>query len=176
MIGQTGLKLQYAGLTILKFKKGKLTERSYQSCLIDTITRVDSCITRKVNYFMEQPEFKEVIGATSLPFKSQESIGNIVTDAMLRSTVSDFAFYNQGGIRLSALPQGDITLETILSIEPFGNHIVIHELSLADIKALILNHFNQGDHMIDLYVSPGNYTIIQDQQGKGINVIFKDHH
>ena len=30
--------------------------------------------------------------------------------------------------------------------------------------------------MIDLYVSPGNYTIIQDQQGKGINVIIKDHH
>ena len=84
IIGQTGLKLQYAGLTILKFTKGKLTERSYQSCLIDTITRVDSCITRKVNYFMEQPEFKEVIGISSLPFKSQESIGNIVTDAMLR--------------------------------------------------------------------------------------------
>ena len=81
IIGQTGLKLQYAGLTILKFTKGKLTERSYQSCLIDTITRVDSCITRKVNYFMEQPEFKEVIGISSLPFKSQESIGNIVTDA-----------------------------------------------------------------------------------------------
>ena len=176
MIGQTGLKLQYAGLTILKFKKGKLTERSYQSCLIDTITQVDPYITRKVNSFMEQPEFKEVIGATSLPFKSQESIGNIVTDAMRCSAASDLAFYNQGGIRLSELPLGDITLETILSIEPFGNHIVIHELSLADIKALILNHFNQGDHMIDLYVSPGNYTIIQDQQGKGINVIFKDHH
>ena len=82
---------------------------------------------------MEQPEFKEVIGISSLPFKSQESIGNIVTDAMLRSTVSDFAFYNQGGIRLSALPQGDITLETLLSIEPFGNHIVLHDLSLSDI-------------------------------------------
>ena len=174
IIGQTGLKLQYAGLTILKFTKGKLTERSYQSCLIDTITRVDSCITRKVNYFMEQPEFKEVIGISSLPFKSQESIGNIVTDAMLRSTVSDFAFYNQGGIRLSALPQGDITLETLLSIEPFGNHIVLHDLSLSDIKALILNRFNQDGHVIDLYVSPGSYTIIQDQQGKGTDVILKD--
>ena len=174
IIGQTGLKLQYAGLTILKFTKGKLTERSYQSCLIDTITRVDSCITRKVNYFMEQPEFKEVIGISSLPFKSQESIGNIVTDAMLRSTVSDFAFYNQGGIRLSALPQGDITLETLLSIEPFGNHIVLHDLSLSDIKALILNRFNQDGHVIDLYVSPGSYTIIQDQLGKGTDVILKD--
>ena len=174
IIGQTGLKLQYAGLTILKFTKGKLTERSYQSCLIDTITRVDSCITRKVNYFMEQPEFKEVIGISSLPFKSQESIGNIVTDAMLRSTVSDFAFYNQGGIRLSALPQGDITLETLLSIEPFGNHIVLHDLSLSDIKALILNRFNQDGHVIDLFVSPGSYTIIQDRQGKGTDVILKD--
>ncbi len=174
MIGQTGLKLQYAGLTILKFKKDKLTERSYRSCLIDTITRVDSCMARKVSYFMEQSEFKEIIGTTSHPFKSQESIGNIVTDAMLYSTASDFAFYNQGGIRLAELPQEDITMETILSIEPFGNHIVLHELSLTDIKALILNHFNQEDHAIDLYVSPGSYTIIQDQQGKGIDVIFKD--
>lgn len=174
MIGQTGLKLQHAGLTILKFKKGKLIERSYQSCPMDTITQVDSCMARKVNYFMEHPEFKEIIGATSLPFKSQESIGNIVTDAMLCSTASDFAFYNQGGIRLTELPPGDITLETILSIEPFGNHIVLHELSLTDIKALILNNFNREDHAIDLYVSPGSYTIIQDQQGKGTDVIFKD--
>lgn len=128
MIGQTGIKLQYAGLTILKFKQGKLSERSYQSCLIDTITRIDSSMTQKVKYFIDQPKFKEVIGATSLPFKSQESIGNIVTDAMTHSMASDFAFYNQGGIRLSELPQGNITLETILSIEPFGNHIVIHEL------------------------------------------------
>ena len=166
--------MQFAGLSILYFSLGMLTDRSYQSCLIDTITRVDSCIARKVNYFMEQPEFKEVIGISSLPFKSQESIGNIVTDAMLRSTVSDFAFYNQGGIRLSALPQGDITLETLLSIEPFGNHIVLHDLSLSDIKALILNRFNQDGHVIDLYVSPGSYTIIQDQQGKGTDVILKD--
>ena len=174
MIGQTGLKLQYAGLTILKFKQGKLSERSYQSCLIDTITRIDSSMTQKVKYFIDQPKFKEVIGATSLPFKSQESIGNIVTDAMTHSTASDFAFYNQGGIRLSELPQGNITLETILSIEPFGNHIVIHELSLSDIKTLILNHFNQEDRIIDLYVSPGSYTIVQDEQGKGTDVIFKD--
>ena len=76
-------------------------------------------------------------------------------------------FTIKGGIRLSELPLGDITLETILSIEPFGNHIVLHDLSLADIKALILNHFNQDGHVIDLYVSPGSYTIIQDQQGKG---------
>ena len=93
---------------------------------------------------------------------------------MTHSTAADFAFYNQGGIRLSELPQGNITLETILSIEPFGNHIVIHELSLSDIKTLILNHFNQEDRIIDLYVSPGSYTIVQDEQGKGTDVIFKD--
>ena len=173
LIGQTGIKLQYAGLTTLKFKGGKLTERIYKSCLIDTITQADSSMTEKVKFFVNPPRFKQIIGTATLPFESRESIANLVTDAMLSASSSDIAFYNQGGIRITQLPQGDITLE-LFSIEPFGNHIVTHEMSLKEIKALILNRFNREDHAIDLFVSPGNYTIIRDQQGNGTDVLIQD--
>ena len=174
LIGQTGIKLQYAGLTTLKFKRGKLTERTYESCLIDTITLADSSMTEKVKFFVNHPRFKQIIGTAALPFESQESIGNLVTDAMLSATSSDIAFYNQGGIRITQLPQGDITLEQLLSIEPFGNHIVTHEMTLKEIKALILNRFNREDLAIDLFVSPGSYTISRDQQGNGTDVLILD--
>lgn len=174
LIGQTGIKLQYAGLTTLKFKGGKLTERIYKSCLIDTITQADSSMTEKVKFFVNPPRFKQIIGTATLPFESRESIANLVTDAMLSASSSDIAFYNQGGIRITQLPQGDITLEQLFSIEPFGNHIVTHEMSLKEIKALILNRFNREDHAIDLFVSPGNYTIIRDQQGNGTDVLIQD--
>lgn len=174
LIGQTGLKLQHAGLTILKFKGGKLSERTYESCLIDTITHTDSCMTKRVEFFVNQPHFKQIIGTAGLPFESRESIANIVTDAMLSASLSDIAFYNQGGIRITQLPKGNITLEQIFSIEPFGNHIVTHEMSLKEIKALILNRFNRKGHTIDLFVSPGSYTIIRDRQGNGTDVIILD--
>lgn len=58
LIGQTGIKLQYAGLTTLKFKGGKLTERIYKSCLIDTITQADSSMTEKVKFFVNPPPFQ----------------------------------------------------------------------------------------------------------------------
>ena len=174
LIGQTGIKLQYAGLTTLKFKGGKLTERIYKSCLIDTITQADSSMTEKVKFFVNPPRFKQIIGTATLPFESRESIANLVTDAMLSASSSDIAFYNQGGIRITQLPQGDITLEQLFSIEPFGNHIVTHEMSLKEIKALILNRFNREDHAIDLFVSPVNYTIIRYQQGNGTDVLIQD--
>lgn len=173
LIGQSGIKLQYAGLTILKFKRGKLVERSYRSCLIDTITQVDSSVFRKVKSFMDDLRFQEVIGEVMHPFVSKESIGNVVTDAMVFATGADFAFYNQGGIRVTELPKGKITRETVLLIEPFGNRIVLHDLSLDDIKALILNCFNRKSQQIDLLVAPGAYTIILDQQGNGVDVVFK---
>ena len=47
-------------------------------------------------------------------------------------------------------------------------------MTLKEIKALILNRFNREDLAIDLFVSPGSYTIIRDQQGNGTDVLILD--
>ena len=103
--------------------------------------------------------------------------GHIVTTAMREATRGDFAFYNLGGIRKTLIPPGDITLETLLEIEPFGNHIVIQEMTAEDIKLLLLNRFNELRKypFTDLLMAGGTFSITRDSTGKGIDVLLKDH-
>ncbi len=175
MIGQAGSNLTHAGLTILRFNSKQLAERTYQSINIDTITPQAPEITEMVQYFNEHPDFNEVVGHASHPL-SIEELANLVTASIREASQSDFAFYNRGGIRVKELPQGDITLESLYKVEPFGNHIFTLEMTVEDIKLLLLNRYNEQEEQIhpDLFMSGGTYTILTDHSGKGIDVTLKD--
>ncbi|KAF9301183.1 hypothetical protein BGZ74_007023 [Mortierella antarctica] len=82
------------------------------------------------------------------------TMGNLVADAMLlhaRTPIlqkggqdpetetrpwTDFAFINSGGIR-SGLPQGNITIEEIMTTSPFGNGLVQTQMTGAEILAML---------------------------------------
>lgn len=174
IIGQTGTTLTHAGITILKFSGKKLTQRSYRSVPIDTITVLHPAILALVQHFHASPKFDTIVGTTSRPLPV-EAIAHLLTSATREATQSDFAFYNRGGIRVSDIPAGNITLKTLLAIEPFGNHIVIQEMTAEDIKQLILNRFNELRPTVfdDLFMGGGTFAIVRDSTGKGIDVLLR---
>ena len=63
-------------------------------------------------------------------------IGNIVAEAMLAASGADIALENGGGIRdtNSVLPAGDVTIEQLVTILPFGNVLQMAEVKGAVIK------------------------------------------
>ena len=77
-----------------------------------------------------------VVGETEVRLEAERenirtretTLGNLVTDIMKYKADADVAITNGGGIRHS-VPTGDITLEDVLEIHPFGNKIVIVELT-----------------------------------------------
>ncbi|WP_294141971.1 bifunctional UDP-sugar hydrolase/5'-nucleotidase [uncultured Sanguibacteroides sp.] len=178
LISQTGSRLHYAGITVLKFEKGKLTDKSYRVVDLAGIENPDAEVVAMIETYSNDPDFKVVIGKAAEPMKYKENVASMVTDAMVDQAGCDFAFYNSGGIRLNTIPEGDITKGMVYQIEPFDNYVVKHELSLPEMKELILNRFNSETsdeyRHIDLFISRGSYTILQDKTGKGVDVVFKD--
>ncbi|MCL2852914.1 MAG: 5'-nucleotidase C-terminal domain-containing protein [Defluviitaleaceae bacterium] len=65
-----------------------------------------------------------LIRSTEMP------IGNLVADAMLHASGADIAIANGGGIR-DSLPAGDVTQGDIVSVLPFGNYLVVLEVTPA---------------------------------------------
>lgn len=177
LVSQTGSNLKYAGVTYLDFKGKKLVSKKYEAIPLDSFAE-DPEIAGMVEEFTDLPEFKVKIGTTSEGLKYKENVACLLTDAVCEATGCDFAFCNSGGVRYNSIPAGDITRETLYRIEPFGNYIVTHELSLAEMKELILNRFNgvkdPERRRIDLFVSQGKYTVIKDKEGKGTDVVFVD--
>lgn len=59
---------------------------------------------------------------------AEQPIGRIVTASYLDKTGADVAMENAGGIR-GGIPEGDVTYGDLISISPYGNTLVLKELT-----------------------------------------------
>ena len=93
----------------------------------------------------------EVVGKTTVALDGERAnvrtgetnLGNLITDAMRKSTGADIAFTNGGGIRAS-INDGDITFEEIITSFPFTNTLAVIEVTGAELMTAL-------EHGVDLY-------------------------
>ena len=92
----------------------------------------------------------DVIAVAEIELEKKQpegTLGNIMADAMLTKAKQiynipvDGAFINNGGIRLPAIPRGNITRGKIFELAPFDNVIVLQKLS-GKILQEFLNHIS----------------------------------
>ncbi len=62
----------------------------------------------------------------------ETNLGDLITDAMLAESGADVALTNGGGIR-NSIPAGDITMDQVLQVLPFGNQMTVIEVTGQDI-------------------------------------------
>lgn len=75
-------------------------------------------------------------GERELVRTQETNLGNLATNAMLEETGADVALTNGGGIRAS-INIGDITVQDAISVFPFGNLVVVKEVTGQEIKQAI---------------------------------------
>lgn len=96
--------------------------------------------------------------------KPESALGNFMADAMLYSARSkfnlpvDLAFVNYGGIRITQLPAGDVTIGKVFELMPFDNLLIVQE-----VKGNILQQF------LDLTAASGGWPV-----SEGISMEIKD--
>ncbi|MBQ0081642.1 MAG: 5'-nucleotidase C-terminal domain-containing protein [Alistipes sp.] len=173
-IGQTGLKLKRAGLTLVKFRGRKIESIAYRNIDLTTLSE-DSVISNHVRRIKDNPELARKVGSLShgLNFIG---MANLITSIIKDATYSDIGIYHYGGIRLSSLPKGDVPLCAATDIDPFHSQIVILEMTAEQIRKAILAKYNdtgnvKDSHQIDLMASVP-YTIVTDAKDNAVDVIF----
>ena len=83
----------------------------------------------QVNLTITDPEAVDANGKPIRIIRSQETnLGDLCADAYLAQSGAQIAFVNGGGIRVS-INAGDITLNDILKVHPFGNAMCVIEVS-----------------------------------------------
>ncbi|MBR3502780.1 MAG: bifunctional metallophosphatase/5'-nucleotidase [Clostridia bacterium] len=60
--------------------------------------------------------------------RAETNLGDLCADAYLAQSGADIAFVNGGGVRVD-IPAGDITLNDILKVHPFGNVMCVIEVT-----------------------------------------------
>ncbi len=174
MIVQAGSGLKYIGKTTLMVGNGHITDRKDEIICLDSITHVNQKVQSLINQYNNNKEIQRVIGTAEAPIVGFDELGSLMTDALTQQLKVDFAFMNRRGIRMNALPKGDITLKAIYQLDPFHNNIVTFTLSGNEIISLICNAYNLKD-MIDLAASGMSYTVITDSIGHCKSVEMRDN-
>jgi 5'-nucleotidase len=87
----------------------------------------------------------ELVGERALVRTQETNLGNLVADAMLwkaKVAGAQIALWNGGGIRAS-LPAGPVTFGDCMAILPFGNYLVVLELTGEQIWQALENGVSQ---------------------------------
>ena len=116
-----------------------LTKVQYSNTKLDsTLVQIDTSLSHLILPYSERLDDKmnEIIGFAPQEFtkqKPESTLGNLLADATLitaekySSKKPDLAIINYGGIRVSNLAKGDITLGNVYEIMPFDNYLVTLE-------------------------------------------------
>ncbi|MBT8349650.1 MAG: 5'-nucleotidase C-terminal domain-containing protein [Deltaproteobacteria bacterium] len=111
-----------------------------------------------------------LMGGKTESRSKETNLGNLITDAMRDKTSSDIAFQNGGGIRASISP-GAITYRDILTVQPFGNTLVIVDMTGAQIMDALNFAATKVGSGAFLHVSGLKWTIMGE---KAKNVMVAD--
>jgi 2',3'-cyclic-nucleotide 2'-phosphodiesterase (5'-nucleotidase family) len=170
---QAGSGLRNVGKTTLFIQNNKVIDRKYELIPLASIRKTNPGVQALIDKYNSNVEFSKVIATTEALFSGEDEFGCMMTDAITHRMKVDFAFQNNGGIRISQLPAGNITLRDIYRLDPFGNQVVIFKMNAEEIKSLICNAFNK-EKSIDLQASGMTYTVIKGADGKCADVIMND--
>ena len=173
MIVQTGSGLKNVGITRLQVTKGKITDRSYELVPMASIHKTDPAVQALIDKYNSNEEMNRPVALAEAAFSNLEELGCMMTDAITARMKVDFAFQNEGGIRIPSLPQGNILLKDIFRLDPFGNQVVTLKMTYDEIKALLIYSYNR-EKSPDLVPSGLTYTVIVNSEGVCTDVEIKD--
>ncbi|HSL93102.1 MAG TPA: 5'-nucleotidase C-terminal domain-containing protein [Bacillota bacterium] len=139
IIVQTGEYANNLGRIDITFAADGTTIEASLIAAADVVdVAADQMVLDIIAHYKEQVSAVQsiVIGSTAVHLEGDRAfartteinLGNLITDAMLKLSGADLALTNGGGIRAS-IPIGEITRKHVFDVLPFGNLIVVKEVT-----------------------------------------------
>jgi 5'-nucleotidase len=154
--------LTFSTFTIRK-KEGVVNKESVV-IPIETNASQSERIQAMVDDFNNNEVFKQVLSHNDTEIVNcKECLGSLMADAYREVAASDMAFQNQGGVRITSLPAGPITLGDLYMLDPFDNGLVSLMMTGQEVVDFIeVSDFT--DHGLN-FCSGCTYTYKIDEEG-----------
>ena len=168
LITQSGSHLKFATLVKLRVKDHKVIDKEAIVLDVNKVRKEKPEIKQLVNEFNDAPALNEPIAIAKTKFETPEELGCLITDALREVSGADFAFQNTGGVRITHLKKGPITVKDVYSIDPFNNEVVVYKMTGAQVKKFILNTYRKNGGYPS-FVSGMSYSVSEDGNTVWIN-------
>jgi 5'-nucleotidase len=154
--GQYGAYLTDITLTLDR-ASGDVAASSAQNIIVARTLPEDAAVATHVNAY-------SVLAAPlmrTLSNSGESPMGLVVADSMIAGAAAELgqpphvAFQNPGGVRADLATAGPTTYNSLYSVLPFGNDLVVMDMTGAEIETLIQQQFRGADTTI-LQISDGS--------------------
>ena len=172
-ITQVGDDVNYVGKTVLTFQGDKLTDIHTEVIDLAKYSKEDQKIASLIKRYNNNESLNRIIGEAKTALKGNEELGALFTDAQIEMSQLDFAFQNNGGIRINSIPAGDIKVKTIYELDPFGNNLIKFELAPKEMKSLIRYAYHKRGEP-SLQIGGGTYTLFLNDKQNIQRIAIKD--
>ena len=149
MITQAERKLKYATLIKLTVSHEGKVDREMQLLTVGKKGNTRADIQTMVDAYNNNPALTQTIAIAEDDFSTYDEVGYLMTDAIRVSAGTDIALTNPGGARVSTLAKGIVRTKDVYEMDPFGNEMVMFNLSGHEMHNLLLSLT-----IICLYIHP----------------------
>ena len=146
LITQNRNKLHRVTYITLTVEDGKVVDKKAEYIDVRKYPKTVKVVEEMIRFYNDNPTLRRVLAIADTPFENREELGCMRCDAFMAETESEIAIENPGGVRLDALPQGDITVRDVLEMDPFDNHAVVLELTGEEIAHMMLTYCHNTLH------------------------------
>ena len=146
LITQNRNKLHRVTYITLTVEDGKVVDKKAEYIDVRKFPKTVKVVEEMIRFYNDNPTLRRVLSVADTPFETREELGCLMCDAFMAETGSEIAIENPGGVRIDALPQGDITVRNVLEMDPFDNHAVILELTGNEIAHMMLTYCHNTLH------------------------------
>lgn len=141
LITQAGSKLRYATLIDVKVKNGKVVDKEMQLIDLRNIKKENPLVQKMVDKYNDNPYLKRVLATLQDDLPNVEYLGYLMTDASREMADVDIVLQNPGGVRLSFLKKGNITIKDVYNLDPFGNELIVLNLTGKELYDMLFAAF-----------------------------------
>ena len=146
LITQNRNKLHRVTYITLTVEDGKVVDKKAEYIDVRKFPKTVKVVEEMIRFYNDTPTLRRVLAVADTPFETREELGCLMCDAFMAETGSEIAIENPGGVRIDALPQGDITVRNVLEMDPFDNHAVILKLTGDEIAHMMLTYCHNTLH------------------------------
>ena len=168
VITQSGSHLKYATLLKIKVKDHKVVGKETVVLNVNARREEKPEVKAMLDEFNDAPALNEALAVATTKFENPEELGSMLCDALCEISGADFAFQNTGGIRITHLKKGPITVKDVYSIDPFNNEVVVYQMTGEQVKKFILNNYRKNGGYPS-YVSGMTYKVSDDGRNVWVN-------
>lgn len=166
MITQAEARLKYGTLIRLSVSDNGIIQRQMQLIEVSDSGHENPLIRAMVDKFNDNPVLAMAVTIASDDFSSVEELGYLMADAQRYAAHADIALMNPGGVRIDKLAKGVITARNIYQLDPFGNELIVFNLTGDEIYALMEAAW-PVDGGTPLLASGITLSVKPDRQGRG---------